>query len=83
MIIAASIAIYKATGAPCARLSAPARKGSSCGGRNAWAKSKRANPMCFLNGYHGRYGQSLKCDEGNTGCVALECRQWNRPKFCC
>jgi hypothetical protein len=47
MIVAASIAIYKSTGKPCACPSDVARNGSSCGGRSAWSKPGGAKPMCF------------------------------------
>jgi hypothetical protein len=47
LIIAASVAIYKSTGKPCACPNDTARNGSSCGGRSAWSKPGGAKPVCF------------------------------------
>lgn len=47
LIIAGSIAAYKAAGKPCACPSDTARNGSSCGGRSAWSRAGGAKPLCF------------------------------------
>lgn len=47
LIIAGSIAIYKATGRPCACPSDTMRNGQACGNRSAWAKPGGARPLCF------------------------------------
>lgn len=46
LIIAGSIALYKASGKPCACPSDMAKNGSSCGGRSAWSKPGGAKPLC-------------------------------------
>lgn len=47
LIIAGSIALYKATGHPCACPSDTMRNGRACGGRSAWSKPGGAKPLCF------------------------------------
>jgi hypothetical protein len=47
LIIAATVAVYKSTGKPCACPADKASNGSSCGGRSAWSKPGGAKPMCF------------------------------------
>jgi hypothetical protein len=47
LIIAGSIALYKATGHPCACPSDTMRNGRACGGRSAWSKAGGAKPLCF------------------------------------
>ena len=47
LIVAGSIAIYKATGHPCACPSDLMRNGQACGGRSAWSKPGGAKPLCF------------------------------------
>lgn len=47
IIIAASIAAYKAMGRPCACPSDTMKNGASCGNRSAWAKPGGAKPLCF------------------------------------
>lgn len=47
LIIAGSIALYKARGRPCACPSDTMRNGRACGGRSAWSKAGGAKPLCF------------------------------------
>ena len=47
LIIAGSIALYKARGRPCACPSDTMRNGRACGGRSAWSKAGGAQPLCF------------------------------------
>ena len=47
LIIAGSIAMYKAMGRPCACPSDLTRNGQRCGGRSAWSKAGGARPLCF------------------------------------
>lgn len=47
LIIAGSIALYKATGHPCACPGDTMRNGRACGGRSAWSKAGGAKPLCF------------------------------------
>jgi hypothetical protein len=47
LIIAGSIALYKARGRPCACPSDTMRNGQACGGRSAWSKAGGAKPLCF------------------------------------
>jgi hypothetical protein len=47
LIIAGSIALYKATGHPCACPSDTMRNGRACGRRSAWSKPGGARPLCF------------------------------------
>ncbi len=47
LIIAGSVALYKATGHPCACPSDLMRNGHACGGRSAWSKPGGAKPLCF------------------------------------
>lgn len=47
LIIAGSIALYKARGRPCACPSDRMRNGRACGGRSAWSKAGGAKPLCF------------------------------------
>lgn len=47
LIIAGSIALYKARGRPCACPSDTMRNGHACGGRSAWSKAGGAKPLCF------------------------------------
>lgn len=47
LIIAGSIALYKATGHPCACPSDTMRNGRACGDRSAWSKPGGAKPLCF------------------------------------
>lgn len=47
LIIAGSIAAYKAMGRPCACPSDLTRNGQRCGGRSAWSKPGGARPLCF------------------------------------
>lgn len=47
LIIAASVAAYKAMGKPCACPHDTARNGSSCGGRSAWSRAGGFKPLCF------------------------------------
>jgi hypothetical protein len=47
LIIAGSIAAYKAMGRPCACPDDQTRNGQRCGGRSAWSKPGGARPLCF------------------------------------
>ena len=47
LIIAASIAAYKALGKPCACPSDTAKNGSSCGARSAHSRAGGYKPLCF------------------------------------
>jgi hypothetical protein len=47
LIIAASVATYKAMGRPCACPSDLMKNGRACGGRSAWSKAGGAKPLCF------------------------------------
>ena len=47
LIIAGSVALYKATGHPCACPSDLMRNGKPCGGRSAWSRAGGARPLCF------------------------------------
>ena len=47
LLIAASVAAYKAMGKPCACPSDTARNGSACGGRSAWSRAGGFKPLCF------------------------------------
>lgn len=47
LIIAGSIAAYKAMGRPCACPDDKTRNGQRCGGRSAWSKPGGARPLCF------------------------------------
>lgn len=47
LIIAGSIALYKARGRPCACPNDKMRNGQACGGRSAWSKAGGAKPLCF------------------------------------
>lgn len=47
LIIAGSIALYKARGRPCACPSDTMRNGRACGSRSAWSKAGGAKPLCF------------------------------------
>lgn len=47
LIIAGSIAAYKAMGRPCACPGDQTRNGQRCGGRSAWSKPGGARPLCF------------------------------------
>lgn len=47
IIIAASIAVYRATGHPCACPYDRMRNGRRCGGRSAYSRPGGAKPLCF------------------------------------
>jgi hypothetical protein len=47
ILIAASIASYKAMGKPCSCPEDVARNGSRCGGRSAWSKPGGFTPLCY------------------------------------
>lgn len=47
LIIAGSVAMYKAMGRPCACPADQTRNGQRCGGRSAWSKAGGARPLCF------------------------------------
>ena len=47
LIIAGSIAIYKATGRPCACPSDTMKNGRACGGNSAYMRPGGARPLCF------------------------------------
>ncbi|MFZ4807451.1 MAG: hypothetical protein ACOYLQ_09360 [Hyphomicrobiaceae bacterium] len=47
VIIAASIAAYKAMGKPCACPNDTMRNGASCGNRSAYAKPGGFRPLCY------------------------------------
>jgi hypothetical protein len=47
ILIAASIAAYKASGRPCACPYDTTRTGRKCGGLSAWSKPGGAQPFCF------------------------------------
>jgi hypothetical protein len=47
LIIAASVAAYKAMGRPCACPSDTMRNGRRCGGNSAWARAGGYKPLCF------------------------------------
>lgn len=47
LIIAGSIAAYKAMGRPCACPSDTMNNGRSCGGNSAWSRAGGAKPLCF------------------------------------
>ncbi len=47
LIIAGSMALYKATGHTCACPSDTMRNGRACGGRSAWSKAGGAKPLCL------------------------------------
>lgn len=49
LIIAGSIAAYKAMGRPCACPDDLMRNGRRCGGNSAWARSGGYKPLCFPN----------------------------------
>jgi hypothetical protein len=47
LIVAASIAAYKALGRPCACPNDTMRNGRRCGGNSAWARAGGYKPLCF------------------------------------
>ena len=47
LLIAGSVAIYKATGRPCACPTDTTSNGQACGGRSAWSKPGGAKPLCI------------------------------------
>jgi hypothetical protein len=47
LLIAGSVAAYKALGRPCACPKDRARDGSVCGGRSAWSRAGGYKPLCF------------------------------------
>ena len=47
LIIAASVAAYKAMGKPCACPSDTMRNGRTCGNNSAWARPGGVKPLCF------------------------------------
>jgi hypothetical protein len=47
LIIAASVAAYKAMGKPCACPSDTMRNGRRCGGNSAWSRTGGYKPICF------------------------------------
>jgi hypothetical protein len=47
ILIAASIAAYKATGRPCACPFDRMRNGRRCGGNSAWSRAGGYRPLCF------------------------------------
>jgi hypothetical protein len=46
LIIAASVAAYKASGRPCACPEDRTRSGRRCGGNSAWSRPGGAKPLC-------------------------------------
>lgn len=48
IIIAGSVAAYKAMGRPCACPEDVARDGSRCGGRSAWSRAGGYKPLCRI-----------------------------------
>ena len=49
LIIAGSIAAYKAMGKPCACPSDLMRNGRPCGGNSAWSRGGGFRPICFAD----------------------------------
>ena len=47
LIVAASIATYKATGRPCACPEDTMRNGRKCGGNSAWSRPGGYKPLCY------------------------------------
>ena len=47
LIVAGSIALYKATRGPCACPTDTMRNGRACGGNSAWSKPNGAKPLCL------------------------------------
>ncbi len=47
IIVALSIAAYKASGRPCACPDDTMRNGRRCGGNSAWSRAGGAKPLCF------------------------------------
>ena len=47
LIVATSIATYKATGRPCACPEDTMRNGRKCGGNSAWSRPGGYKPLCY------------------------------------